>query len=118
MFHSRSDSLGVDMGTCASHEVVSDRDLVPAVPGALAPALEAMMSSKKGSQANLSQLRRELRELVKWTEITRKCALNGKPIHVREAVCAKLRFDEKKAQIDAHTSQRPNHCGVDRVRDG
>ena len=75
-----------------------------------------MMSSKRTH--NLSQLRLELRELAKWAEITRTCALNRKPIHVREAVCAKLRFDEKKAQIDALTRQRPNDCGVDRVRDG
>ena len=73
---------------------------------------------EKDSQANLSQWRLELRELAQWAEITRKCAVNGEPIHVREAVCAKQRFDEKKAQIDALTSRRPNHCGVDRVRDG
>ena len=76
------------------------------------------MSLKKTHSRTLLQLRLELRGLAKWAEITRKCALNGKPIHVREAVWAKLQFDEKKAQNDALASQRPNHCGVDRVREG
>ena len=53
---------------------------------------------EKDSQANLSQLRLELRELAKWADITRKCALNGKPSNVREAVHARQRFDEKEGR--------------------
>ena len=62
-----------------------------------------------------SQLRLELRELAKWADFTRKCALNGKPSNVREAVYARQKFDEKKAEIDARTSRlseihsRKNH---------
>ena len=77
----------------------------PAMPEALALALQAMMSSTGTCRRTLSQLRLELQELSKWIESTRKCALNGKPNNVREAVCAKQRFDEKKAQIDALSSR-------------
>ena len=87
------------MGACAVHEVVSDHDLVLRGFGRGDDELE------KDSQANLSRLRLELRGLAKWAEITRKRASNGKPSNVREAVCARQRFDEKKAEIDALTSR-------------
>ena len=67
----------------------------------------------KDLQANLSLLRLELRELSKGAEITRKCALNGKANNARDAFCARVRFDEKKAQIDALTSRLTrSHRGI------
>ena len=65
------------MGACAAHEVVSDHHRGTRTGSGGDDELE------KDSQANLSQLRLELRELAKWAEITTKCALSGKP-HPRE----------------------------------
>ena len=102
--------------TLATHEVVTYHDLD------LRGFRRGDDVFGKDSQANLSQLRLELREFAKWADITRKCASNGKPSNVREAVHARQRFDEKKAEIDALTSRKRHsahdHWAVDRVRVG
>ena len=96
----------IPVPTPAAHEVVSYHDLD------LRGFRRGDDVFEKDSQANLSLLHLELRDLAKWVDITRKCASNGKPSNVRETVHARQRFDEKKAEIDALTS-RKRHSALD-----
>ena len=69
------------MGACAAHEVVSDRDMGSRDSRSTRTSTGGDDEVDKDSQADLSQL-----------------------------LCAKLRIDEKKAQIEALTRRRPNHA--------
>ena len=101
----------IPVPTPAAHEVMSYHDLD------LRGFRRGDDVFEKDSQANLSQLRLELRELAKWAAITRKCASNGKPSNVRAAVHARQRFDEE-AEIDALTSRMRHSAHDYRAMDG
>ena len=94
----------IPVPTPAAHEVVSYHDL------ALRGFRRGDDVFEKDSQASLSQLRLELRKLAKWADITRKCASNGKPSNVREAVSCQTAVRRKEGRDRRSDEPKEAQC--------